>query len=1002
MADQKIKFIPPVVWIILPVLVAICLWVIAGKTFSSNISTMLPDDSTSAKMLDALEKNRISGRFLLELRMKDRKTDSAVLLEAADILLKKLKHPEIIRMTHHFNVPDMEKMMKLYQLLPCISDKEMITKVAELSSPENIRNKMKKNFLTLTAPGGIGAAGFIEADPLGFNRLVMPGINRLARAFNYKLQTGASRIIGYDGTRALIVIETDIPVVNITRSAELLDYIDKQVQALNLPVEATVLCGHRHSIDNARIIRSDIVKVSLASILIFAVMFILIYRFEYQCFYIIIIPAVSVLFSITLLALFVESLSGFIIGLGGVIAGIAVDYGIHVYSACAKGGGTHIRGIIRPLIGGAVTTMGIFAAFFFSGVDSYIILGIFAVLSVLISLTMSIFLLPVMIGPKKLKPSAVKLKMPVYSRKGAIVCLVIWGVLVIAALLSLPKLKVANDVNTMDGAGKQIIADEKSFRDYWTGKADNAMLIVTGKTREDVLRLAEKIYPEVAKLTDNGYISPVSIMPSDKTERENRKRWQTFWSPEHLKHLRAVLSKEAVASGFAPKAFDAFVDSLSDTSGGDKAVIELLGKYFVRQHKNGSWKLFSFFPDRLEYFNALSRQFGDNENIALISPAVLYDRIGDELFGRLVSIGLWSILLVALLSIIVTRSLYRGGIALLPVVIALVMIAGICALFGVSVSVPVGVAAVIVIGLAIDYGIFLVYQAFGMISDNVTSAVMLSALTTIAGGGSLILASHPVLFNLGVFLTLGVFLAALAAFTMIPALATLLGTSKKSHRVNAVILISLVMLIVTGCSSLPEPLPLAALQSGDIKTFNPPGGKWSSVAQLTFSFRGHDFSVLSTAEIDSINRKIALVGLNASSGIRVLELVAVNGKIEHQYVIPQLAKLKNLPRDVALDMSKISFNLRPTGDRISVGDGMEQVQQGNTIWLFDRKSSLLAEKKYMDGDRCDWKICFREYKLFQGFTVPLKIQLLNYRTNYSILIDIREFEFIEGRANVTR
>ncbi len=1001
MADRKIKFIPPVVWIALPVLVALCLWVIAGKTFSSNVSTMLPDDSTSGKMLDALEKSRISGKFILELRLKDQKTDSSVLLKATDILLEKLNHPEIVRTTHHFKIPDMEKMMNFYRLLPVICDEKKLAEVAEMSSPKNIRVKMKKNFLALTTPGGIGAAGFIEADPLGFNRLVMPEINRVALAFNYKLQPGASRIIGHDGRRSLVIIETDIPVVNVTRSAELLKYIDKLVQSLNLPVEATVLCGHRHSIDNARIIRSDIVKVTLLSMLIFAIMFILIYRLEYQCFYIIIIPAVSVLISITLLALFVDSLSGFIIGLGGVIAGIAVDYGIHVYSACSKGGGTHIRGIIRPLIGGAVTTMGIFAAFFFSGVDNYIILGIFAVLSVLISLIMSIFLLPVMIGKKKLKPSAVKLKMPVYSRKGAVVCLLIWGVILVAALLSLSKLKIANDINTMDGAGKKVFADEAEFKSYWMGKAENGMLVVTGKTREDVLLLAEKIFPRVSALTNNGYISPVSIMPSDKTERENCRRWQAFWSKERLNNLRESLSKEAAANGFDPNAFDAFVDSLSNTSGSDKTVVELLGKYFIRQNKDGLWRLFSFFPDKPEYFNALSKEYGSNENIALISASVLYNSIGDELFGRLISIGVWSILLVGLLSIIVTRSIFRGLIALLPVVIALIMIAGICALFRVNVSVPVGVAAVIVIGLAIDYGIFLVYQSFGMIRDDVTPAVMLSALTTIAGGGSLIIASHPVLFHLGLFLTLGVFLASLAAFTLIPAIAVLFGKGKLNSGIKAAVIMSTAMLIITGCSSLPEPLPLATLQSGNIKTFNPPCGKWHSVAQLTFRFKGHEFSVLSTAEIDSVNRRIALVGLNASSGIRVLELVAVNDKVEHQYMIPQLAKLENLPRDVARDMSRISFNLNPVGNR-TYADGMERIWQGDTVWLFDRNSSLLAEKKHMDGDRCDWKICFREYKLFQGFTVPRKIQLLNYRTNYSILIDIREFELIEGRANAIR
>ncbi len=80
------------------------------------------------------------------------------------------------------------------------------------------------------------------------------------------------------------------------------------------------------------------------------------------------------------------------------------------------------------------------------------------------------------------------------------------------------------------------------------------------------------------------------------------------------------------------------------------------------------------------------------------------------------------------------------------------------------------IATVLIIGLCVDYGIFMVSRV-GDEADSATSrAVLVSGLTTIAGFGVLAVARHPALQSLGLTVLLGFGAAVPAALFVIPAL----------------------------------------------------------------------------------------------------------------------------------------------------------------------------------------------------------------------------------------
>jgi len=87
-----------------------------------------------------------------------------------------------------------------------------------------------------------------------------------------------------------------------------------------------------------------------------------------------------------------------------------------------------------------------------------------------------------------------------------------------------------------------------------------------------------------------------------------------------------------------------------------------------------------------------------------------------------------------------------------------------------SINVVSVVAAILVLALGSDYGVFSEYAWDGrepLLGQGMAS-VLLSFLTTLAGAGAMLLALHPALHLAGVSMTSGLVAAYLTAFIMIP------------------------------------------------------------------------------------------------------------------------------------------------------------------------------------------------------------------------------------------
>ena len=150
----------------------------------------------------------------------------------------------------------------------------------------------------------------------------------------------------------------------------------------------------------------------------------------------------------------------------------------------------------------------------------------------------------------------------------------------------------------------------------------------------------------------------------------------------------------------------------------------------------------------------------------------------------------YSLAAIILMVLIHFRRLSAVFLALLPVGIGAIWTAGLMGVFNIPFN-PANIMILpLVVGIGVTNGIhilnrFAEEQNPSILARSTGKAVIVSALTTIAGFGSLIPAKHQGIQSLGIVMSLGVGMCMIAAVTFLPAILTLLiqlgGMKKKTQ-----------------------------------------------------------------------------------------------------------------------------------------------------------------------------------------------------------------------------
>jgi hopanoid biosynthesis associated RND transporter like protein HpnN len=156
--------------------------------------------------------------------------------------------------------------------------------------------------------------------------------------------------------------------------------------------------------------------------------------------------------------------------------------------------------------------------------------------------------------------------------------------------------------------------------------------------------------------------------------------------------------------------------------------------------------------------------------------------------------ALYSLIAIAILILIHFRRISCVGLALIPVALGWLWMAGLMGMLGVPFN-PANIMTLpLIVGVGVTNGIhilnrFAEEQNPSILAKSTGKAVLVSGLTTIAGFGSLVLAEHRGIRSLGFIMATGTATCMLIALTLLPAILNILArygwTIKKTQRDNA-------------------------------------------------------------------------------------------------------------------------------------------------------------------------------------------------------------------------
>ncbi len=578
----------------------------------------------------------------------------------------------------------------------------------------------------------------------------------------------------------MVIVKTPVSLTDGFGARKLVTYLLRELKT-GLPgfVSADIIAGHIHAVSNENVMKKDILCTLAITSLAFLLLFLFFFR-DLRAGLIFLAPFAAVAVSINITYFVFKNLSYSVIGMGTVISGIAIDYGIYVYMAVSKAGCSQetIRRVIQPVIYSALTTISVFAVFFFSSVKGYHQLAFFSNSSIILCLLFSLFILPHFLRREK-KPgvtfSTHNHSIPSRFTLRDSLCIFCWGAVLAIMVIPGTRIRFNNDITQFDGVDKEVVSAEEEFHNVWGGKVMPAVVVVSGKTLSDAYQNNTVLYEAAIKnIGKDNFTSLASVWPGLATRKANLLRWQEFWSTEVESKIKNMLAEYGTVYGFSQDAFQPFFQQLHTTGTleveprGLSFFDHLKEQYVVK--KEAGYQVLSFFPDEDRYITRLSAISNDYPGAFVVSRKNFSNTVSHALGSELILLSFLAVFLTAALTLLLLRDIRLSVIALVPVVTGIIMIAGVISLVGLAVNMTSIIAAMIVVGIVSDYGMFVVYQCKYKFQTGTYLAVTFSAVSTLIGTGALLFARHPILFSVGVTLVTGVLSGYLSSLIVIPPL----------------------------------------------------------------------------------------------------------------------------------------------------------------------------------------------------------------------------------------
>ena len=746
--------------------------------YESTIDLMFPQDRDIRRSLDFLRDSKLSDKVVISLALTDEAKGKDELFDVVDQLADRLKPPLFTKVTTGVPVETAGNELFMMKYASQILGERELGVIDGRLTAQGVSEQLRQIYLGAMKLESMFTNSLVRSDPIGVRKFIFEKLSALPASMGYDVAVENGHFISRDGRHAMLIIETPVKMTEGKASAELVAALEQTIGTLPSFVAADVISGHLHAVSNEKVVKRDIQIASTLVTVSFLVLFLVIFP-DPRVGLVFLIPVVGLAFSINVSGFFLGSLSYLVIGIGTAVAGITVDHGLHMYIALrTERSAAQIARVTKLIVIDSITTIFGFGALFLSRVYGYHQLALFAILCVIFSLLLAVFILPLMLHwktPPVMRgfTGSERAANPFLSSK---VNLAVWAAMTLVMIFFAANIQIESDVMRLDGSERHIREAEQRFYRTWGGQDNQGIFVVTGKTLEEALQLNDAIYQEaLGAVGEKNFTSLSMLWPSQKSRQENVERWNRFWRTGRAVTLRRHIREQAPQYGIREQAFASFFTDLygnADDRSRPDALLEKIQERFIIKNEEG-YKILSFFPDDRQSIEKLMPISERHEDSFIVSRKALSKKVSAFTFNEVKILVPVALAFNFVLTWLFFRNLRETVIALIPLFTGIVWLAGFMALFKIPLDVVNIIGIVVVSGVIVDYGIGVTYEHQYKLKIGTLMAITLSAVTTILGAGVLVFAKHPVMFSMGVGMTVSVFTGYLTSVLVVPSLCDL-------------------------------------------------------------------------------------------------------------------------------------------------------------------------------------------------------------------------------------
>ena len=652
---------------------------------------------------------------------------------------------------------------------------------------DGLRDSLNQRMQGLTSPLASLEKKFIRFDPTGEIFSIMNEFSNQDKDNSSAPRLVDGAWLSRSGKRSLTILEINATAFDLDGLSDAYNLIVNELGAIskNSTLEFAITGPGAFAVLTKDTIRADVRLLSLMATFCVG-MFLWLALRSVSMLLLIFVPLVcGICSAIAAVLVFFGNINGITLAFGVTLIGVAIDYPIHFFTHLNKEkndpSSSSLKLIWPTLRLGVLSTVIAYGSLLFSEMSGLQQLGLFTITGLIVAAMTTRWVLPLLIrksvpenpGLPRLHDYLERLATPAYKVRW-----IMLAVTLVAVVFLIFKEGAIADYNTrslspITKAQSNVDRQIRSELGHWSG---GNLLLITGKTDQQVLRRLESLDPFMESLVEDKVISDftsiASILPSASLQLKRR---SMLPEKSELENNLVTIVNEFP---FKPGLFKEFINDVEASRSLEPITLEKLEDNQLGDKVSGLLHQ----KDDLWYAPILLYQLSSQdllrENLSqLIADEGLNDDLSEPHWIHYINLqmqanGIMENALTNMIKLIVIggfciylllaisfRDFIRPLKILLPTLMAVALTISILVLLGISLTVFHIVSLLLVVGLGLDYSLF-----FHRLTDHKEEwsstfrALWMCCFSTVLVFGLLVISKTPPLHAVGMTVGIGAFL----------------------------------------------------------------------------------------------------------------------------------------------------------------------------------------------------------------------------------------------------